>query len=153
MKTTIQFLLLLLISASAGAQTLEKDNEKLIKELISDSFDDIFSNLDPEKLSDYYTEDFLLLENGEVWNNEIIISYMEKAQGQRQPQRINSFNFIEIKIQDKMAWVAYHNNARFMMGEKLAGEMNWLESATAILTEDGWKLQMLHSTLIEEEHD
>ncbi|MDT0649860.1 DUF4440 domain-containing protein, partial [Zunongwangia sp. F297] len=88
--------------------------------------------------------------NGEVWDNEIIVSHMDNARGQEQPERINSFDFVEIKIQDKTAWVAYHNNARFLVDGKPVGEMNWLESAIAVLTEDGWRLQLLHSTLLKE---
>lgn len=152
MKRTFQLLLVFFLSASAVGQTANKSNETQIKDLIIDSFQDIFSDLEPETLTNYYTEDFLLLENGEVWDNEIIANYMKQAKmRESRPERINSFVFIEIKIEGKMAWVAYHNKATFKAGDKVVGEMNWLESATAILTEEGWKLQMLHSTVVEQE--
>jgi hypothetical protein len=150
MKRIFYVLALLLTTASTAAQSSEKDNKELVKQLIIESFDELFSNPNPEKLGDYYTEDFLLLENGEVWDNEIIVSHMDNARGQEQPERINSFDFVEIKIQDKTAWVAYYNNARFLVDGKPVGQMNWLESAIAVLTEDGWRLQLLHSTLLEE---
>ena len=43
-----------------------------------------------------------------------------------------------------MAWIAYKNHAVFTVDSKIIRKAYWLESATAILTENGWKLQMLH---------
>ena len=152
MKNALTLLFLMLIGTSGIAQTSNETDEAQLKNLIINSFQDIFSNLDPESIGKYYTEDFLLLENGEVWDNEIITDYMNRAKANgTQPERINSFDFIEIKVRDEMAWMAYHNNAVFKMAGKVEGEMNWLESATAIKTKEGWRLQMLHSTVVEEE--
>lgn len=152
MKRTLQVFLMLLLTASATSQTSEKTEESLIKALITDSFREILSENKQEKLSTYYTEDFILLEDGEVWDLEIIRGYMQKAaERDRLPERINSFEFLEIKIEGKMAWTAYHNNAMFRVDGEVVGEMNWLESATAVLTDEGWKLQMLHSTVVDDE--
>lgn len=152
MKKLLPLLLLLLISTSAVAQTSKEADKTLIKELIINSFQDIFSNLDPESLGKYYTADFLLLENGEVWDNEMITDYMNRLKKRESRlERINSFDFIEIKIRDGMAWVAYHNTATFEKEGEIVGEMNWLESATAVKTKNGWRLQMLHSPVVEEE--
>ena len=73
------------------------------------------------------------------------------AEMDRMPERINSFDFIRVKIEGKMAWTAYHNSATFRVNEEVVGEMNWLQSATAIKTDEGWRLQMLHSTVVEDE--
>lgn len=151
MKTTFQFFFLLLLSVPVAAQTSAENEEQQIKDLISNYFQDIFSKNAQDKLAVYQTEDYILLEDGEVWDTEIIKTYMEKAAArERLPERINTFNFIEVKVAGDMAWAAYHNNAVFKMDDKKVGEMNWLESATAIRTEDGWKLQMLHSTVVRE---
>ncbi|UJH92795.1 nuclear transport factor 2 family protein [Antarcticibacterium sp. 1MA-6-2] len=152
MKTTLQLFFLMLLSVPVVAQNSVEDEEQQIKDLITNYFNDIFSKNEQDKLSDYQTEDYLLLENGEVWDTEIIKGYMEKAAArERSPERINTFKFIEVKVSGDLAWAAYHNNAVFKRdGEKL-GEMNWLESATAIRTKDGWKLQMLHSTIVKKE--
>ena len=136
---------------TAMSQNSELKKEDQIKELISNSFQKIFSDLDPEALDTYCTQDFLLLETGEVWDMERMRNYLGRASEQESKViRFNSFDFIEIKIEGKMAWVAYHNKAEFKSGEEVVRELNWLESATAILTEEGWKLQLLHSTIAEE---
>lgn len=42
--------------------------------------------------------------------------------------------------------IAYHNYAKFMQADSLVGQAKWLESALAVMTEDGWRLKMMHST-------
>lgn len=150
MKRIFQ-LLIMFIGISVMSQNSELKKEDQIKELISNSFQKIFSDLDPQALYTYCTQDFLLLETGEVWDMDKMRNYLDRASEQESKViRFNSFDFIEIKIEGKMAWVAYHNKAEFKSGEEVVRELNWLESATAILTEEGWKLQLLHSTIAEE---
>lgn len=152
MKKIFTVLVMLMVTVTAVAQTPDEGGEDRIKDLISDSFQDFFSDFQPGSLEKHFTKDFLLLETGEVWDVEMMRNYMDRAREQnRQTKRVNSFEFIEIKIEGKMAWVAYYNKAVFKKGEEIVREMNWLESATAILTEEGWKLQMLHSTIRKEE--
>lgn len=150
MKNIFQILIMFMALTAAGQQA-EKTEEDQVKELIEDSFQHIFSDLDVQALETYCTGDFLLLETGEVWDMEKMRNYLKQAaEQQSQAKRINSFDFIEIKIEGDMAWVAYHNKAEFKQGDKILREMNWLESASAIRTSEGWKLQLLHSTLAKE---
>ena len=116
-----------------------------IEELIQKSFDVVFSEKDLSKFDDFYTEDFTLLEHGEVWDKEKIEQMMLMIKDDPS-ERINEFDFIEVKINGDMAWIAHHNKAIFKRNGTITGELNWLESATAIKTEDGWRLEMLHST-------
>ena len=133
---------------SFGQVSNEIDKTR-IKNLIIESFDEIWSKLDAKNIDKYYTKDFLLLENGEVWNNDSIKNYLDNAM-LRKPslKRMNTIEVIEIKIANKMAWIAYQNYATFSTDNKIIRKAHWLESATAILTENGWKLEMLHSTRI-----
>lgn len=152
MKTFSQLLLFFLLSLPTVAQTSPAEDEQLIKDLIVNSFQEILSENKQEKLQEYFTDDFLLLEDGEVWDMGVIRSYMEKAAAmERLPERINAFEWIEVKISGDMAWTAYHNTAIFKIDGQVVGEMNWLESASAIRTADGWRLQVLHSTVKDEE--
>ncbi|MCH4823917.1 DUF4440 domain-containing protein [Gramella lutea] len=143
------FLSFLFLTCHIQAQS---SDEQQLKALIQNSFDDIFSDAMLENLDKYYTEDFLLLEVGEVWGMDRIKKELS-SYDLRGAERINEFEFIEVKIKGESAWIAYHNNAIFKKDGKLVGERNWLESATAIKTENGWKLDMLHSTLKTEEMD
>lgn len=59
--------------------------------------------------------------------------------------------FIEVKIGNGMGWMAYQNHATWTLEDKVVHKAHWLESATAIRTANGWRLQMLHSTPVKEE--
>lgn len=152
MKKILQLVIVLCFSITATAQSTPNDDAELIKQLITDSFQDIFSDFKIESVEDHLTPEFLLLEHGEVWDVKKLTGYMERGKARGGVvKRINSFEFIKVEIKDGMAWTAYHNTAVFEQDGVILREMNWLESASAILTNDGWKLQMLHSTRIEEE--
>ena len=145
-KLNIILLLICFMSISFGQSSI-KTHESQIKQLIIQSFDEIWSELNSKNIDKYYTKEFLLLENGKVWNNDSITNYLDNAALKKPiPDRVNSIEFIEVKIVNGMAWVAYKNEAVFSIDNKIVREAQWLESATAILTEEGWRLEMLHST-------
>lgn len=145
-KLNAIILMLFFTTISFGQNSNEADKSQ-IKNLVIESFDEIWSKLDSKNIDKYYMKDFLLLENGEVWNIDTIANYLDNARLQKQiPKRVNTIEIIEIKILNGMAWVAYHNDATFSIENKIIRKAHWLESATAILTENGWKLEMLHST-------
>lgn len=143
--------MIFLTTISLGQVSNETDKTR-IKNLVIESFDEIWANLDSKNIEKYYTKDFLLLENGEVWNNDSIKNYLDNAILRKpNPKRINTIEIIEIKIANRIAWIAYLNYATFSIDNKIIRKANWLESATAILTKNGWKLEMLHSTPIKNE--
>ena len=124
------------------------DNEKSqIRSLIIESFNEIWAELDADKIEKFYTKDFLLLENGEVWNNDSISKYLDIAILKKPiPKRENDIKIIEIKISNDKAWVAYHLSSTFSVDNNIIRKAKWLESANAILTKNGWRFEMLHST-------
>ena len=149
----INFIILMMFFTTISFGQVSNETDKTrIKNLILESFDEIWSKLDTKNIDKYYTKDFLLLENGEIWNNDSIKNYLDNAM-LRKPnlKRMNTIDVIEIKIANKMAWIAYQNYAIFSSDNKIIRKAHWLESATAILTENGWKLEMLHSTRIVKE--
>ena len=67
-----------------------------VKSLISNSFQDIWSDLDHTKISKYHTKDFVLLENGAIWNNDSIQNYtMKEKLSKLTYVRINRFDFVK----------------------------------------------------------
>lgn len=67
------------------------------------------------------------------------------------PRRVNSIEIINMKITGKTAWIAYKNTATFYVEDRIVRKAGWLESASAVLTLGGWKLDMLHSTRVKNE--
>ena len=47
--------------------------------------------------------------------------------------------------------IAYRNQSTFSIENKIVRKAQWMESATAILIETGWKLEMLHSSVMKKE--
>jgi ketosteroid isomerase-like protein len=152
MMKTLPFIFALLFGFNVFAQSISNTEEEQIQQLIQNSFDEIFSSYQIEKLSDFYTEDFLLLEQGEVWDLPVIRNYLTEAQKKPNPPiRTNRFDFIKTEIAGDRAWVAYHNYATISRDGQVLREIYWLESATAIKTKNGWRLDMLHSTRVEKQ--
>jgi hypothetical protein len=152
MKKLISIIVMVFFTTLSFGQVSNETDKKLIKNLVMESFDEIWSKLNSKNIEKYYTKDFLLFENGEVWNNDTIANYLDKALLDKpNPTRINTIEIIDTKVTNKTAWVAYHNYATFSIDGKIVFKAHWLESATAILTDKGWKLDMLHSTRIKTE--
>lgn len=153
MKKLNTLILMICFTMISFGQSTIKTDESQIKELIIESFDEIWSKLNSKNIDKYYTANFLLLENGEVWNYDSVSTYLDNAALKKPiPNRVNSIEFIEVKILKGMAWVAYKNQAIFSLENKIIRKAQWLESATAILTQNGWKLEMLHSTRMKNEY-
>lgn len=121
-----------------------------MQQLIQNSFDGIFSAFNSDLLPDFYTEDFLLFEHGEIWDIAFIQDYLTRAQANpNPPTRTNRFEFVQTKVEGNRAWVGYWNYATITRDGEVIREIKWLESATAVKTELGWRLDMLHSTRVE----
>ena len=151
-RTIISKLLLLIFTTNSFCQVSDVTNNIKVTNLIIESFNEIWSNFNVENIEKYYTKDFLLLEHGEIWNNDSIVNYIKKAKLRLpKPIRTNKIEVIDIKVKNKTAWIAYQNYAVFTIDNEIIRKAHWLESATAILTKDGWKLDMLHSTRVKKE--
>jgi hypothetical protein len=142
-------LVLVFFTTIAFGQVSAEKEKKQFENLIRASFDDIWSALEAKNTDKYYTKDFLLLEHGEVWNNDTIATYLNKAMlRQPKPKRVNTIEIIECKVVNNRAWIAYHNYATFSVDGAIVRKAHWLESVVAVLTEEGWKLEMMHSTRV-----
>lgn len=152
MRRLYSLILVMFFTAISFGQGSNEKDKALIKKIVTESFDEVWSKLNSKNIDNYYTKDFLLLENGEVWNNDSIANHLDSARLQKQiPKRVNRIEIIEIKSVNGMAWVAYQNYATFSIENMIVRKAHWLESATAILTENGWRPEMLHSTRIKNE--
>ncbi|MDR5591703.1 nuclear transport factor 2 family protein [Christiangramia sp. SM2212] len=144
MKKLLFSVLIFLISIHFSFGQNASDEEQL-KELVQLSFDEVFSDRNMEIIPEYFTDDFILLEHGEIWDMDKLKNVLSNG-SMEGVERLNEFEFTQFKVSGSTAWIAYHNKAVFMKSGEKVGEMNWLESATAVKTKDGWKMDMLHST-------
>ena len=123
--------------------------EAIAKGIIQGAFDHIWGGVDSTAISIYHTPDFIILEHGEIWDNERIKTYIRsQLKRENRPTRINRMDFISIEKYGKSMHMAYHNYAEFVRNDSLLAKAQWLESALAVKTKEGWRLKQMHSTRV-----
>lgn len=141
-KLSLLFIFVIGLYFPAAAQN--KKEEEKVKSVIIDFFQAL-SDAELVKMRTYGTPDFLLLEHGEIWTMDILESKIKPRVGSNS-KRTNKFEFINVKIQGKTAWVSYHNEAHIVRDTNVR-DVKWLESAVLQKTKQGWKINLLHSTI------
>lgn len=126
----------------------DNDDFKTVEQVIQNVFDDIWSDKKAEILTIYHTNDFILLEHGEVWTNDTIANWCKRAKlRDKDVKRINSFDFFEAKRAGNRIWMAYHNYATITK-DTISRKLQWLESIVAVKQDSLWKLELMHSTRV-----
>ena len=139
MRKIFPLLFLITFSFTSYAQ---KDKDSIHASIVK--FFDGLSEVNPEKLKAYSTSDFILLEDGHVWNIDTLINKISFRKNSN-ITRINKFDFIRTDQRDNIAWVSYHNTADFRLNEKQQ-TVRWLESVVLEKENARWKIKMMHST-------
>ncbi|NNJ72565.1 MAG: nuclear transport factor 2 family protein [Enterobacterales bacterium] len=109
----------------------------------------IFSGMslfDHDMIKSAVVDDFILLEQGDVWDTDILLSYVKPANFVRK----NHFNIISMHPVGDAVLINYWNEAHITSKGKET-VVAWLESVVSVKTKDGWKLQQMHSTRINNE--
>ncbi len=104
------------------------------------------SKHDGQAMQQNATEDFQLLEHGEVWTMQKLV---DAVQPKGEPyERKNFFKQIRARQEGNVVWLSYWNKAeiRSSRGQRT---VVWLESAVIVKDGDRWKVQLMHSTRLE----
>ncbi len=131
-------------------EPIESDSEifKQVEQLVQGVFDDVWAAKRERQILKYQTDDFVLLEHGEVWNNDTISNWCKRSKLKDDgTKRINKFDFFEAKRAGNRVWMAYHNYATFKK-DTIVKSYQWLESIVAVKQDSIWKLEMMHSTRV-----
>lgn len=150
--STVVFLFSIILSAQSGA-------EPEFKKIVEDSFQKIWSGLSTEEIKNYYTDDFILFEDGEIWNIDSVQSAVQSIKLRFESpenkshkfERVNKFEFLKSYTDENSGWIAYHNHADILMNGTSIAKLHWIETATFIKTNKGWMMNSLHSTIFKEE--
>jgi hypothetical protein len=106
------------------------------------------SKHDGQAMQETATDDFQLLEHGEDWTMQRLI---EAVQPKGKPyERKNYFSQIRARQNENVAWVSYWNKAE-IRSETGMRTIVWLESAILVKELDRWKIQLLHSTRVDQD--
>ena len=139
--------------------TFAQNSEAIeLQKTIENSFREIWSELDENQVEKFYTPEFILFEDGEVYNldsvKNVIRSQKEQFNSEENKahkfERFNRFEFIRSETEGNTGFIYYHNFADFTMDGTTIANIHWLESAVLTRTKQGWKIKFLHSTLVKD---
>lgn len=151
MKYICSILFLYMISTSCQKpkkEINETDEEAIaaVEEVVQHLFDEVWAGYDAKAIKKYQTEDFLLLEHGELWNNDSIANWCKNSKNSGQnTKRTNNFERIDARKNGDKLWLAYHNYGTFQK-DTTTYQRAWLESVVAVKVDSIWKLELMHST-------
>lgn len=122
------------------------DDETAVKQAVKDVYSIFYVSLDKQKYRSLLTEDYLLLENGELLDIEGDIALMPGPESGY--KRTDAFDFRSVKVYGDTAYAVYFLKSEIT--DKKDGNRNreWLESAILRRSGAGWRMALLHSTKI-----
>jgi hypothetical protein len=139
MRIIFKLFIAAFILLSQNALAVEKDAFRPVSDLFL-----AISEFDHEKMKIPVTDDFLLLEQGEIWKIDDLLNAVKPSTY----KRTNYFSIIDAKYHGDLGWISYWNKANFDNGKK-SEDVVWLESVIVIKQLGVWKLAQMHSTKLE----
>jgi len=133
-------LFVLLSTQFSFAQTTEKAE---VQQVITRFFDALsVANIPLMKAE--VSDDFILLENGEIWTIDTLANKISRPKSEGY-LRQNSFDFLSTKIDKNRAYVYYKNKAEISSKTRNA-TIKWLESVIFRKEKGRWRMEFMHST-------
>ena len=133
-------LFFLLSTQFSFAQTTEKAE---VQQVITRFFDALSVTNIPQMKAEV-SDDFILLENGEIWTIDTLANKISRPKPEGY-LRQNSFDFLSTKIDKNRAYVYYKNKAEISSKTRNA-TIKWLESAILRKEKGRWRMEFMHST-------
>jgi len=135
-----------MLIATASVPSVSPDDEMAVKQAVKDVYSIFSVSLDKQKYRSLLTEDYLLLENGELLDIEGDIALMPAPESGY--KRTDAFDFRLVQVHGGTAYAVYFLKSEIT--DKKVGTRNreWLESAILRRAGKGWRMALLHSTRI-----
>ncbi|MCU4166589.1 nuclear transport factor 2 family protein [Carboxylicivirga caseinilyticus] len=132
----------LILSCQNEKQT---DNPEVLEKVLISYFDGI-KDKDLDKMNASTTNDFVLFENGKIWNNDSLFNFLNAL-----PPYSATFTLSPLKtsIDEEIGNLYYLNHMDMTLNDTIEDKYDWIESATFKKVEGEWKLDFLHSTVKE----
>jgi ketosteroid isomerase-like protein len=118
------------------------DDPEKLKKVVMDYFTGI-ENKDFELMKTLTTDDFVLYEDGSVWNNDSAFMNIKRHIPFTVKYKLDNF---KIYVDSMSGDMTYFNHADFVFKDGSKESLDWIESATFRKTENGWKMNFLHLT-------
>ena len=140
--SAIKSLLIQLIVLSSCLQN-KTDEQEQIKTVLMGYFDGIKTK-DFQKMRDLTTDDFVLYENGKVFNNDSLFKIINNFPKYTAGYKLEK---LKINVDNNSGNIIYYNHGDFVFNDTTKVKFDWLESATFKKLDRKWKMDFLHSTV------
>lgn len=122
------------------------DDLPAVKHLIAEYYDTFYRTRDRQRYRALLTRDYLLLENGEIFDAAGDIASMPApGSGYR---RTDAFDFRSVKVHGDTAYAVYFLTSEITDHDGGPRQYRWLESAILRRAATAWRVALLHSTRI-----
>ncbi len=134
--------LIALVAGLFACQPVNNEADKVqVKQVLTDYFAAIRAK-DLNKMNALCTDDYVLFENGMVWNNDSLGNNIRKSDAEIR-FTLDNYN---IRVDQESGRINYFNHGEAYRNDSLKSTIDWIESATFRKVEGQWKLEFLHST-------
>ena len=99
---------------------------------------------DLDKLNSLTTSDFVLFEDGKIWNNDSLVTLKDQFKSFKGEWK---FENMKVNIDESSGDIVYFDHGKFVFNDTITVEFDWLESATFRKVDGEWKMNFLHSTV------
>ena len=101
-------------------------------------------NADIEAHKKNCAQDYILIENGEIWDLEKELNYMRSKMSVKTVRK-DQFDFKAVKIIGDVAYLVYELRSEITR-EGAVRNVQWTESAIVSRYSGAWKIKLIHST-------
>jgi ketosteroid isomerase-like protein len=128
------------------ARAASADDAAAIQQLIIDDYHTYYVLQDMSRYRPLLADDYLLLENGELFDLAADLAFMPKPEDNY--RRTDRFEFHQTRVVGDAGWVVYTLRSDVTDRQEGHRQRNYLESAVMRRTGGRWLVALLHSTLM-----
>jgi len=137
----IFLIVIVTVLVSCNSNVNHKNDEKVVKTILNE-FITAIQDKNFNKLEDLTSDDFVIYENGLVWNLEKFSLKLEEYDSVSIKYELKDLHFI---VDSKTAHAQFHNKGTFQYPDTVI-VLNFIESATFVKKNDNWNIKFYHST-------
>ncbi len=91
------------------------------------------------------TPNFVLFEDGKVWNNDSLVTNLNKYY--KTLDATFTFDNFDINVDNTSGNMRYFNHCDCIINDTSKMSFNWIESASFVKIDGKWKMSFLHSSI------
>lgn len=134
----------------------QNQSQERIEQVISNSYQKIWTELNQNEIANFYAVDALLFENGKLFTRDSIPKKIQNTiqlyhtEGNKQHSfaRNFRFDFVKIQIDGDLAVISYFRNEEFKMDGISISSGRYFETTSMQQDNNKWKITVVHSTKI-----